>query len=101
MEVNFNNLRKQACFAYDRLANKLNNCILSEYEYGDKKSNGKSISGNMLVDVEDIQEAMEGLRRLIGSIAMCYNEDDPDMKDVFEEIYPDDKNMIYFNSENE
>ena len=92
MEVNFNNLRKKTCFAYDRLARKLNNAISDyEKEYSEK--------GFLLVDCDSIQSEMDELKQFIGSIAMCYNENDPDMKDVFEEIYPDDKSMIDFNPE--
>jgi hypothetical protein len=90
MEVNFNNLRKKACYAYDRLAKKLNYAI-GDYEkrYSEK--------GTLMIECDDIQEEMDDLKNLIGAIAMCYNENYPDMKDVFEEIYPDDKNMVNFN----
>ena len=90
MEVNFNNLRKKTCYAYDRLANKLNIAI-NEYE------NEYSEKGSLLIECDEIQREMDDLKQLIGSIAMCFNNDDPDMKDVFEEIYPDDKMMVDFN----
>jgi len=90
MEVNFNNLRKKTCVAFDRLTSKLNNELKSyEKEYGDK--------GFILIHVDDIQKEMDELKQLIGSIAMCYNPNDEDMKDVFEELYPDDKSMFDFN----
>ena len=90
MEVNFNNLRKKTCYAYDRLANKLNNAIKEyEKEYSEK--------GTLMIDCDEIQREMDELKQLIGSMAMCYNENDPDMKDVFEEIYPDEKTMVDFN----
>ncbi len=92
MEVNFNNLRKKTCFAYDRLAKLLNSAIDSyEKEYGNRDS--------LIIDVDQIEQEMEQLKQLIGSIAMCYNEYDPDMKDVFSEIYPGEKVMIDFNPE--
>ena len=90
MEVNFNNLRKKTCFAYDRLASKLNAAI-KHYE---KSHNDKNY---LTVHVDDIQEEMDDLKQLIGSIAMCYNPDDPDAIDVFEEIYPGEKTMKDFN----
>ena len=90
MKVNFNNIRKQACYAYDNLANKLNNAI-KEYE---KEHLEK---GYLLIDCDEIEEEMNDLQMLIGTIAMCHNEDDPDMVDVFKEIYPDGKTMICFN----
>ena len=90
MEVNFNNLRKMTCYAYDRLASKLNIAIKEyEKEYSEK--------GTLMIDCDEIQREMDDLKQLIGSIAMCYNENDPDMKDVFEEIYPDEKTMVDFN----
>jgi len=51
MEVNLNNLRKKTCYAYDRLARKLNN----------------SIEENMVtIDCYDIQSEMGSLKQLIG-----------------------------------
>lgn len=50
-----------------------------------------------MIACDEIQREMDDLKQLIGSIAMCYNENDPDMKDVFEEIYPDQKTMVDFN----
>ena len=94
MEVNFNNLRKKACYAYDRLANKLNNAI-KEYE------KEYSENGRLMIDCDDIQSEMDDLKQLIGTLAMCYNDDDPDLKDVFEEIYPGDKNMVDFNPDDD
>lgn len=94
MKVNFNNLRKRACFAYDRLAIKLNDAIK---EYESEYSEG----GKLIIDCDEIQREMDELKQLIGGIAMCYNEDDPDMKDVFEEIYPDDKVMVDFNPDSD
>ena len=87
MEVNFNNLRTKTCIAYDRLARKLNSSINED--------------GCVEVPAEEIQDQMDDLKQLIGSIAMCYNKDDPDMIDVFEEIYKGDKSMIDFNPDEE
>ena len=94
MEVNFNNLRKKACYAYDRLANKLNNAI-KEYE------KEYSENGRLMIDCDDIQSEMDDLKQLIGTLAMCYNDDDPDLKDVFEEIYLGNKNMVDFNPDDD
>lgn len=87
MEVNFNNLRKKTCIAYDRLGRKLNSSINED--------------GCVEVPAEEIQAQMDDLKQLIGSIAMCYNKDDPNMIDVFEETYPGDKSMIDFNPDEE
>ncbi len=92
MEVNFNNLRKKACYAYDRLAKKLNIAIAEyEKEYSEK--------GKLMIDCDEIQLEMDELKSLIGSIALCYHQNDPDFKDVFSEIYPDEEIMIDFNPE--
>jgi SepF-like predicted cell division protein (DUF552 family) len=94
MKVNFNNLRKKTCFAYDRLADKLNNAIKEyEKEYSEK--------GTLMIDCDEIQKEMDDLKQFIGSIAMCYNENDPDMKDVFEEIYPGREVMVDFNPDDD
>ena len=87
MTVNFNNLRKQAVFSYDRLVKKLNQNIIDDY--GDKV---------VRIDPEDIQEDLDDLRRLIMSIALVYDEGNPDFKDLDAEI-PDD--IACFNSEEE
>ena len=83
MEVNFNNLRKKTCIAFDRLTRKLNSSI--------------NDNGDVEIPAEQIQAQMDELKQFIGSIAMCYNPNDPEMKDVFEEIYPGDKSMLDFN----
>lgn len=76
MNVNFNNLRKKTCYAYDSLVRKLNKALNSPpYE-----------DGEMVVYAEDIQEEMDELRQLIMSIAMVYKEGDEDFKDVSEDI---------------
>ena len=98
MEVNFNNLRKQALFAYDSLAEKLNCSFLEDNEWGTSKTEKREmISGNMLIDSDDIQKDMDNLRMLIGSIASVYEPDDENFKDIYSEVYTDDKRMVSFN----
>ena len=75
MEVNFNNLRRQACIAYDKLTSKLN----SKTDY----------KGEIILNTEYIQKEMDELRMMIGTIAMCYEEGDPDKADVYTELYGD------------
>ena len=102
MKVNFNNLRKQAMFRYDSLAEKLNaairkegqnTCYLDEFGHIEK--------GTIVIDADHIQKEMEDLRSLIGSIGATYQPDDEDFKDVYEEAYPmaTEKRMVYFNEE--
>lgn len=98
MKIDFNNVRKQACYAYDRLCDKLNYSILTNsQEY--VKPNGfnhiTNIDGFVLIDAEYIKKEMDDLRQLIGTIAFTYEEDNPDFIDV----YPTDKSLTIFNEE--
>jgi len=106
MQVNFNNLRKQAVYACDSLTEKLNRAIIkTNDEFA--KPNGYdwsvNLKGYVLIDAEDIQKQMDTLRQMIGSIAMTYEPNDEDFKDVYEEIFPEneDKRMACFNEEEE
>lgn len=73
MEVNFNNLRKQTCIAYDKLCSKLNAEINED--------------GNIEISAREIQSAMDDLRMTIGSIAFCYEENNPEIIDVWTDLY--------------
>lgn len=85
MKIDFNNVRIQALHAYDKLCRALNES--QEYE------------GHMLVDPNDIQEAMDDLRNTIGAIAMSYDEGNDDCKNVFPEGHK--MESFEFNSEEE
>ena len=87
MEVNFNNIRKQACIAYDKLTAKLNANLNDE--------------NNIIIDARDIQENMDDLRMMICLIALCYEEGDPDKVDVYTQLYWDDGGMESFNPNTE
>lgn len=98
--MDFNNVRKQACYAYDRLCDKLNESILvnsGEYIKPNGFNHITNIDGFVLVDAEDIKKEMDDLRQLIGSIAFTYQENDPDFMDV----YPTDKSLSIFNDEDD
>lgn len=101
MKVNFNGVRKSAMFAYDRLTAKLNASIITESQMA--RANGCewdiNIKGYVLIDADDIQKDMESLRSMIGAIAMTYEPDNEDFQDVYEQEYPEDKSMLYFNPE--
>jgi hypothetical protein len=105
MNVNFNNLRKQAIYAYDRLTDKLNAAILKERQlalFTDSKGEEVRTWGNILIDAEDIQKDMDSLRMMIGSIAMVYEPDSKDFADVYAEVFPDeDSKMKCFNDQDE
>lgn len=86
MNVDFNNVRKQTCWAYDKLARKLNNAI--EDDYGTKK---------VVIDVDDIQNVMDDLRGLIMTSAWIYDKDNEDFKMVGDEV----GEVVWFNAEEE
>lgn len=83
MKIDFNNVRIQACHAYDKLVRVLNSS--EEYE------------GYMLVNPGDIEEHLNDLRMMIGAIAMSYEPDNEDIKNV----YPDDYSMETFSFNND
>lgn len=89
MRVNMNNVRKRMVHRYNGLAECLNSKIDED--------------GIMIVYPDDIQEYMDDLRMLIGTIAMSYDEDNDDFKDVFTEIYPEgtEDGMVCFNPDAE
>lgn len=75
MTVNFNNLRKQAIYSCDSLTEKLNDAIIRNDEnYATPNGHGYDVNlkGYVLIDAEEIQKYMDGLRRMIGGIAMTY-----------------------------
>jgi len=91
MKINFNNVRVQAMYSYDRLTRKLNESIAeSRKEYGDDV---------IRIDPDEIQSCMDDLRMQISAIASTYVEGDDDFKDMYEDKYPGDKSMEVFNEE--
>lgn len=91
MNVNFNNSRKPAIFRYDSLCKALNEARLKEGG-GYVEGFGHLSKGDIVISPDDIQEQMDDLRSLIGTIAMCYEEGNPEMKDMYSEVFPEDKN---------
>lgn len=85
MKVDFNNVRLQALHAYDKLVERLNN--------------SQSYEGHMLVDPNMIEEPLNDLRMMIGTIAMSY---DPDGDEELKNVYPPEPytmKSFTFNSE--
>jgi hypothetical protein len=107
MKVNFNNARKQAMRYYDRLVEKLNYAVIKEEgQYG--KPNGAThgsvdLRGYVLIDSDEIRGLLDDLRGVIGGIAMTYQPDEEDFKDVYSEMYPkeDDRMKIFYDPEME
>lgn len=85
MKINFNNVRKQACVAHDRLIDLLNGC--NDHE------------GYLLVDPHRLDKILNDLRITVGSIAMTHEEGNEDFKDIYKELYPGDSAMETFNYE--
>ena len=108
MKVNFNNVRKQALYRYDALVTKLNAAIIKDDDQWCRPNDvhhGHDINlkGYVCIDAEDIQETLNDLRMMLGTIASCYEEGNDDMKDMFSEVYPEgtDTAMAVFNEEEE
>lgn len=100
MKIDFNNVRRQAVNSMDRLTKKLNDSIIKVDHYA--KPNDVewevNVKGYVLVDADYIQNEMDNLRMLIGSIAMTYKPDDEDFKDIYEELFPEEnQSMASFN----
>jgi len=92
MEVDFNNLRSQAVYAYDALCKKLNEAILKKcYDTAFLDGFGHVQEGCIVIEANDIQKHMDSLRSMIGAIAMVYEPEDEKFKDVYSEIFPEDK----------
>lgn len=86
MNVDFNNLRKQALYSYHRLTERLNENIKED-----------TLDGRLNIDPDEIQEEMDNLRMLLLSIALVYEEGDEAFKDVSEEARP----IAWFNEQEE
>lgn len=85
MKIDFNNVRRQACFAYDRLIKELNES--DKYE------------GYLLVDPDRIEKILNDLRMTIGAIAMCHEPGSEDVQDVYSQEYPEGKGLAVFENE--
>jgi hypothetical protein len=106
MNVDFNNLRKQALLSYDSLVEKLNRAILKESQYAQPNDvhHGQDIDikGFVLIDAESIQKDLDSLRSLLASIALTYDPSDDNFREVYTEVYPgEDEIMMSFNENNE
>jgi hypothetical protein len=84
MTVDFNNLRKQTAYSYDRLVRTLNRSIVD-----------KDWQPSVSVEVDDIQEDLDDLRRLIVSLCCVYQPDSEDFKSVIDDVQP----LACFNEE--
>lgn len=84
MDINFNNLRKQTCWTYDKLARRLNANINSDWSEKEVR-----------VNVSEIQDIMDELRGLIMTSAWTCDPNNPDFKMVGDEV----GDITWFNSD--
>lgn len=102
MKVNFNNLRKQAVIAANTLSEKLSDAILKESQYAKPNDvyhdSDIDIEGYVLIDKETIEEDMNNLLRLVNFIAITFDEDNSEFKDMTPEI---PETPSWFNHEEE
>jgi len=75
MQVDMNNLRKQAIYAYNRLCNTMKENLHSDV-FGDIVN----------IDIHEISQDMDDLRMCLVTLACCYNEGDEDFKEVIDEV---------------
>lgn len=108
MNVDFNGVRKSLCRTHDRLIAKLNRSIIMQDQFAtpneledDRRT--VNIKNYVLIDASEIDELLNDMRFMIGTVAACYDEDDPNFQDVYEQVYPaaGDKRMAEFNPESE
>jgi hypothetical protein len=88
MDVNINNLRKQAAYSLDKVIKTLNNGILPEKTFSSHDVDGKSkqFEGDVLINKNDIQKNIDELRSNIWVLLCVYDDKDPDFKCVYEEV---------------
>ncbi|MFZ1704418.1 MAG: hypothetical protein WAT79_08720 [Saprospiraceae bacterium] len=105
MNIDFNNVRKQAIYRHDELVKKLNDAIIKEDQWA--KPNDASwdinINGYVLIDSENLNKVLNDLRMIVGTIAMTYEENSLEFSNVYEEVFPEgsDKRMEIFNKDKE
>ena len=100
MNVDFNNVRRQAMIQFEELTKRLNAAIIKdEQAHADTKDNSFiRIDGYVLIDADEIQKQMDDLRMLIGIIAGTSDKDNPYFIDIYKEQHPNDR-MVRFNDQ--
>jgi hypothetical protein len=88
MKVDFNNVRKQACISYDKLVRILNRSMYKEAQGEYVEGFGTIHSDTIIVNAEDVEDVLNDLRMMIGTIAMC-SDGSEDVLDVYKELYPE------------
>lgn len=100
MNVDFNNVRRQAMIQFEELTKRLNAAIIKdEQAHADTKDNSYiRIDGYVLIDADEIQTLMDDIRMMIGTIAGTSDKGNPDFIDIFQELHPND-GMVCFNDQ--
>lgn len=75
MQVDINNVRLQACMAYKRLCVAMNDCR-------QERPSGTYV----FIGSAEIKDDMDTLRDLLATIACSYIKDNPDFKDLSDNI---------------
>lgn len=103
MRIDFNNVRRQACISYDKLCRKLNDARCDEANGDWIDGYGRVDKGTIIIEPEQLDDVMNDLRMMIGSIASSYLEGDAEVANVYDELYPEnsEKRMAEFNPEPE
>lgn len=105
MTINFNNVRKQALYAFDDLVKELNNAIVKNDQWakvpGCLHDQELNIKGFVLINADDIEKRISDLRQCLVSIALTYEVDNIDFKDVYSEVFPEPESLARFNDEDD
>lgn len=92
MNINFNNVRKQAMLSYISLVEKLNASLTNDY----LDNNSHYTSRNVKIEAEDIEKDLENLRFTLFAICLTSESGNKDFKDLSDEFPAD---IICFNGE--
>jgi hypothetical protein len=106
MNVDFNELRVRILRSYESLVHKLNAAISEDahpefmmVNYNPDQKEPR-YSPHITIGVNDIKDDIEDLRRNIALIALCEDDENPEIRNVFSEVFPNNE-MTLFNPEKE
>jgi hypothetical protein len=88
MQVDINNLRKQAAHSLHSVIQILNDGTMPEKAYSYQEIDGKEklFQGDLLISTDDLEKHIDHLRTCIWGILCTYEEGNPDFKDLYEEV---------------
>ncbi|MDR1348283.1 MAG: hypothetical protein LBJ63_07680 [Prevotellaceae bacterium] len=99
MTVNLNNMRKQAAYSLDKVIKTLNDGIMQgkEFSLTTIEDKDKWFEGNLLVSTDALESDIEQLRACIWTMLCMYEENNPDFKDLSDEIF-ENGGIAHFNN---